>query len=80
MTPLRKPVTRLTEITIRDGSKRRRLVATLAPGDILLLRPSGTRRQETVDLEACYALAVRQRVNAERMDKARAKKARHGIK
>lgn len=76
MTDLNKPIRRRAPNTIRDAGKLRRLVVTLLPGGTVGLRPEGTRRNEYVSLDACYALAVRQRVNAERSDKARARKAR----
>lgn len=78
MTDLTKPVRRRAPNTIRDGGKVRRLVVTLLPGGTVGLRPEGTRRTEYVSLDACYALAVRQRVIAEKSDKARARKARKG--
>ena len=77
MTNLNKPVSRrTTRLTIRDRSKRRPLIVTLFPGDVLGLRLLGTRKTEMLDLEACYAMAVRQRVAADRAIKAAAKKAR----
>lgn len=60
-------------MTIRDGSKQRRLVVTLLPGDVLGLRPEGTRRNEYIDLHACYDRAVKMRVASEQADKRRAR-------
>jgi hypothetical protein len=69
MTLLSKPVTRQTDTSIRDGAKRRNLVVTLYPGGVIGLRPSKTRREELLTLEAAYALAIRQRVAKERAEK-----------
>jgi hypothetical protein len=69
MTMLTKPVKRQTETLVRDGAKRRNLVVTLYPGGVIGLRPSKTRREELLTLEAAYALAVRQRVAKERAEK-----------
>jgi hypothetical protein len=60
MTPLTKPVTRLTAIMVRDGGPARLLVATLN-GRLLELRLHGRRQVETVDLEACYFGAIKAR-------------------
>jgi 1-acyl-sn-glycerol-3-phosphate acyltransferase len=76
MTPLSKLVRRLSGETVRDAGKLRRLVVTLLPGDLIGIRPEGTRRTEYVSIGACHALGMRQRILAERSDRARAKKAR----
>lgn len=76
MTALTRPVTRRSEAIVRDGGKRRALIVTLNANDTLTLRPHGTRRPETITFEACYGLAVKQRVAQERREKAAAKKAR----
>lgn len=76
MTPLRKPVTRKSDATVRDGSKRRALVVTLYPNDTIGLRPEKTRREEIVPLDAIYSYAVKARVRTEQRAKAEAKKAK----
>ena len=75
MTKLTKPVRRITDSTIRDCGKVRNLVITIYTNGTLGLRPSKTRREEIVTLEACYGLGVRQRVAAERAEKLAKKKA-----
>lgn len=79
MTSLEKAVRRVTRGAL-DGSygadRGRRLVAALEMGDLLTLRPSGTRRAETVSLFDVYRYAMVRRVNCERLEKARAKKAK----
>lgn len=74
MTPLTKPVRRRTENMIRDGGKRRNLIVTLYPGGVIGLRPSKTRREEVLSVEAAYDLAVKQRVAKERVEKKKARK------
>lgn len=75
MTPCTKPVTRLSAVLVRDGGRRRPLVVTLH-GSFIELRPFGTRRAETVDLEAVYFGAIKARVFRDRMAKAKARKER----
>lgn len=72
MTPISKPVTRVT-LGAHHG---RQLVATLGPGDVLYLRQKGRRQVEGIDLASCYEIAVKRRVARERFDKAAARKAR----
>lgn len=66
MTDLHKPVYRVTTGAL-DGSfgpdRGRRLVAGLAPGDLIELRPQGTRRTERLSLLDVYRYAVRCRLN-----------------
>jgi len=79
MTSLTKPCRRVTRgaLDLHHGKDRgRRLVAELAPGDLLTLRPLGTRRPETVSLFDVYAWAIRCRINRAHLEKARAVKAR----
>lgn len=66
-------VRRLTRATVREAGKLRQLVITIYPGDIIGLRPLGTRREEKIEMRAVYDRAVINRVNAERALK-RAKK------
>lgn len=75
MTGLKKPVRRKSEAVIRDCGKYRQLIVVLYPGDIIGLRPAGTRREEMTTLAAVYGLAVKQRVAKERAEKM-AKKSR----
>ena len=75
MTDLHKPVSRRTDSTIRDAGKRRRLVVTLYPGDVIGIRPERTQREEITTLEAVYGMAVKCRVRKEQADKKKARKA-----
>lgn len=54
----------------------RRLVFTMSAGDVILIRPEDTSREETVSAEAVYAWALRNRALAE----ARERKARRKAK
>lgn len=77
MTNLEKPVRRLTRgaLDATHGRDRgRRLVASLEVGDLLSIRPAGTRRAEVVSLFDVYRYALVRRVNAARLEKAREKK------
>lgn len=78
MTPLRKPVRRVTaEPFINYGPDRDRLfVVTLAPGDLLTLRPLGRRAEVTARLQDIYRMILLGRANASRMEKLRAIKAK----
>jgi hypothetical protein len=71
-TKLTKAVHRLSDCTIRDGGRPRRLVVTLYPQGFIGLRQERARHEETVSLEAMYWYAVKSRVAGERL--ARAKK------
>lgn len=84
MTALNKPVRRVSASTVAkygpDCGKR--IVVTLVPGngagtpDIIELRPERTRRAETVALIDVYHYAMKCRVNAAQLAKARDKKAK----
>jgi hypothetical protein len=75
VTPIGKAVTRVT-IASYHNAGRRQLVCTLGPGDVIYMRPKGTRRTEAIDLISCFEAAVRRRVAKERFEKAAARKAR----
>ncbi len=77
MTPLAKAVSRVTrEPFFNYGPDRDRpFVATLAPGDVLTLRPLRIRRQAaaiTIKLVDIYRYALQCRTNAAKMEKLRA--------
>lgn len=85
MTLLQKPVRRVTndELPANAGADRnRRIVVTLVPGngkdvpDMIELRPSKTRRARQAALVDVWNYLVRCEVNAKRLEKARAVKAR----
>ncbi len=67
MTTLEKHIRRLTRGAL-DGSygtdRGRQLVAELQPGDLLVMRPHGTRRPVKVSLFDVYRFAVKCRAMA----------------
>jgi len=77
MTPLTKPVRRLSQLRL-DGSfgpdRDKRTAITIHPDGRLELRPERTRRAETLHLLDAYRFAVRCRVNGVILEKARKKK------
>lgn len=81
MTPLDKPGRSVTRLTLEGldhchGSDRgRRLVVTLAYGDLIVIRPAGTRRPKTVRIADVYSYAIRCEANKTRMEKLRERKA-----
>jgi len=80
MTPLNKPVRRKTRITLGYGfgcDTGKPLIVTLessSDGDIVKIRPLGTRREEVVRIEDVYHWAIRSRCQRKVLEKARAKK------
>ena len=74
MTPLTKQVARKST---GNGPNRRRYVVTLAPGDVIGFRDERRRKTFWLSISACYELAIRSDVAAEKRMK---KKARKGWK
>ena len=72
MIEVTKPVARKTDVRIRDGGKARTLVVTIHRSYITI-RPLGTQREETIDIEAAWAGAIKARVWRAKMEKAKAK-------
>jgi len=69
MTPLTKKVVRRSVFPHRG----RRFVVSLEPGDLIGFRPEITRRVFYTTLAACFDLAVRQAVIADRAAKRKKK-------
>lgn len=69
-----RPVTRETSAFVRDRGMRP-LIVTLS-GSILELRAKGLRSREVIDLAACYGIAIKQRLAAEKAAKRAARKSR----
>lgn len=64
-------------VTVRETTgvqDRRPVVVVLGPFSAIGFRLKGTRRIEKTSVEACYALAVRQRVASEKAEKRKARK------
>lgn len=69
MTKLNKPIRRETDTIVRDKSKRRVLIVGLEPGDVITVRPKGTRKSYSVSVESVYMFAARiegERIRRER--------------
>jgi hypothetical protein len=64
-TTLHKPVKRRTNEVRRDRSKMRPIIITLYPAGHLGLRLEGTRREETIPMQAIFERAVKMRIAAE---------------
>lgn len=73
MTELKKAVARRTAAPVDIG---RRVTITLYPGDLIGFRLERQRTEFVTTIDACYKLAVRQHVAAEKRAKAAIKKAK----
>lgn len=76
-TQLTKPVHRETNTTVRDGSKRRLLIAGLLPADLIQLRLKGCRKSYTITVEQAYYYAAKlegERLRREKIAKRKASK------
>ena len=68
------PVTRETSAIVRDRGLRP-VIVTVA-GGVLELRAKGLRSTETLDLAWCFAAAVKQRVQMQKVGRAKARRRR----
>lgn len=75
-TPLHKRISRVSTDTVRNAGKPRKLVVTLYPGDTIGIREQGRRKEEFISIPSVYFYAIRCRVAHERMEKAKARKAK----
>ncbi len=71
MTPIIRAVRRVSASVYRFGSRPRRLVAQLGPGDVLVMREQGRRYVVSLPLDWCYRQGVKARVDAERAERRR---------
>lgn len=69
-----RPVTRETSAIVRDRGARPVIVTVV--GGVLELRAKGLRSTETLDVAWCYAAAVRQRVQMQKAERAKARQRR----
>ena len=82
MTKTDKPVTRetvnaypaKTAISGRGFGQARPISVTIAAGDVLILRPKGTRQREYISIDMVYRYAVTTRVRSEAAQKLNAKR------
>lgn len=77
MTHLDKPSRSVTRLTVGglDGShgkdRGRKLCIGLVYGDLITVRPHGTRRTETIRIEDLYSYVLRCKVNRSHMERLR---------
>jgi hypothetical protein len=79
MTILSRAIRRVTKGSLggHHGADRgRRLVVTLRDGDLVELRPHGTRRRKFVSVFDVYDFIIRAEARAAALEKARAKRER----
>lgn len=76
---LTKPVRRVTNETVRDGSKFRALVVSIYPAGFIGLRPQGTRREETIPTEAVFERAIKMRLAREAQERMQKKADKAGV-
>jgi hypothetical protein len=57
VTPLTKPIHRVTFTTVRDKARSRVLTVSMLPGDVLEFRPKGTRYRVTVPMDKVFRYA-----------------------
>ena len=75
MTPLRKRVTRET----LEDWRGRKLVVTLAPGDVIEVREKGRRRVYAAPISWVAMQIVKQNVDAERAEKRKARAVKRSL-
>ena len=75
-TKLTKPVKRKSNEVRRDRGKYRAIILTMYPAGHIGLRLEGTRKQETIPIEAVYERAVKMRVAFEKEEKKKARQAK----
>src|SRR5437016_1489814 len=80
MTPLNKPVRRVTVDEYGYGRRRRKLVIALEKGDLITLREHGRRTRHTARLWDVYWWMLRCEADKTRMEKLRKLKAREAAR
>jgi hypothetical protein len=68
-TQLTKPVRRKSNELRRDRGKYRPIIVTLYPAGFIGLRLEGTRKEETIPIEAVYERAIKMRLAFEAAEK-----------
>ena len=69
-----RPVSRETSAVVRDKGPRPVIVTVV--GGVIELRAKGLRSTETLDVAWCYLTAVRQRLQAQRVERAKSRRQR----
>ncbi len=67
-----RPVTRETSAVVRDKGPRAVIVTVV--GGVIELRAKGLRSTETLDVAWCYMTAVRQRLQLQRVERAKGRR------
>ena len=67
-----RPVTRETSAVVRDKGPRAVIVTVVGGG--IELRAKGLRSTETLDVALCYTAAVRQRLQLQRVERAKGRR------
>ena len=67
-----RPVTRETSAVVRDKGPRAVIVTVV--GGVIELRAKGLRSTETLDVARCYTAAVRQRLQLQRVERAKGRR------
>jgi hypothetical protein len=75
-TTLSKPVKRRSNEFRRDLGKARVIVVTLYPAGYIGLRLQGTRREETIPIEAVYERAIKMRLALEKAERKKKRETR----
>lgn len=78
-TVLNKPIKRKSHQSRREVGKLRAIIVTLYPAGFIGLRLEGTRREETIPIEAAYERAVKMRLAAEQTERLKRKAEKAGI-
>lgn len=78
-TVLHKPVRRVTRETRFEAGKRRAIIVTMYPAGYLGLRLQGTRREETLLIEAAWERAVKMRLAMEARERLQRKADKAGV-
>jgi len=74
MTNLTKPVSRVSNATIREAGRTREIVITLQPPSLLGFRAKGCRKTYWLPAAACYMQAVKADVAFQKKQKAKTHK------
>lgn len=76
MSPIRKPVYRESQATIRERGRSRAILVGIMPGDVLELRLKGTRRRYILGIATAFYQAVRLQAEHEKRERAALRRAR----
>jgi hypothetical protein len=78
-TLLHKPVKRKTHEQRFESGKRRAIIVTLHPAGYIGFRLEGTRREETMPIEAAWERAVKMRLALETTERLKRKAEKAGV-